>query len=57
MAHTKIPPKSPVKRLPLAPAVNLGCTMAARRSAVGVGGFKRKRRAKSGVKAARRSSK
>jgi histone H3/H4 len=36
---------------------NMGCTMAARRSAPGVGGIKLKRRAKPGVKAAREVTK
>ncbi len=56
MARTKIAPKTPVKRWHLASDVNLGCTMAARRSAPGVGGFKRKRRAKLGVKRSTRSA-
>jgi histone H3/H4 len=57
MARTKISPKASVERIHLASDVNLGCTMAARRSAPGVGGFKRKRRAKPGVKAAREVTK
>ncbi len=39
------------------PEMPRGCMMAARRSAPGVGGFKRKRRVKPGVKAAREVTK